>query len=151
MSLNKKLDRYFNDYSNFHRSAGNKVAHYFGITFIIVSLFGLLSHWTVPIEVFENYQYFQVDGGSILLVLGAIWYLFLDWKIAIPFGLFLTGLYFLGRVIPVPINWGMFVAGWILQGIGHVVYEKKSPAFFKNLTHLLIGPLWVFSKLIGYR
>jgi uncharacterized membrane protein YGL010W len=47
--------------------------------------------------------------------------------------------------------WGVFVLGWVLQFVGHGHYEKKSPAFFKNLTHLLIGPLWVFSKLTKLR
>jgi uncharacterized membrane protein YGL010W len=29
----------------------------------------------------------------------------------------------------------------IFRAIGHAVYEKNRPAFFKNLLHLLVGPL----------
>jgi uncharacterized membrane protein YGL010W len=43
----------------------------------------------------------------------------------------------------------LFVFGWILQFIGHYIYEKRSPAFFQNLTHLLVGPLWILAKATG--
>ena len=44
-----------------------------------------------------------------------------------------------------------FVAGWIFQGIGHARYEKKSPAFFKNLLHLLVGPIFLWNELLHVR
>jgi uncharacterized membrane protein YGL010W len=40
------------------------------------------------------------------------------------------------------------VVGWILQYLGHYVYEKKSPAFYRNLVHLLVGPLWILAKAV---
>jgi uncharacterized membrane protein YGL010W len=46
--------------------------------------------------------------------------------------------------------WGIFIVGWIFQGIGHAVYEKKQPSFLSNVRHLLIGPFWLFAKWIGY-
>jgi uncharacterized membrane protein YGL010W len=36
-----------------------------------------------------------------------------------------------------------------MQFAGHYVWEKKSPAFFRNLTHLLVGPLWIAAKAVG--
>lgn len=141
--MTKRLELYFRDYASYHKTKGNKVTHYFGITFILVSLLGLLSQITFIAGV-------QLDAAMILLGLGIFWYLFLDWKIAAPFALVLIGLYFLGKAFPPSLNWGLFVGGWILQGIGHYVYEKKSPAFFKNLTHLMIGPLWIFARVVGY-
>ena len=48
-----------------------------------------------------------------------------------------------------PIPLGLFVVGWIFQFIGHYVYEKRSPAFFRNLAHLLVGPLWIVAKAVG--
>ena len=44
-------------------------------------------------------------------------------------------------------DWALFIGGWILQFVGHYAFEKNSPAFFRNLVHLLIGPLWVFARL----
>jgi uncharacterized membrane protein YGL010W len=149
--MTKKLNQYFKDYAAYHKNRWNKVTHYFGITFIVVSLFGLLSQITVGPEGIAGYPYLRVDGGVILLFLGAVWYLFLDWKISVPFILVIGGLYFLGRALSTPLNWVFFTTGWVLQGIGHYVFEKKSPAFFKNLTHVLIGPLWIFARLVGYK
>jgi uncharacterized membrane protein YGL010W len=44
---------------------------------------------------------------------------------------------------------GLFVFGWILQGVGHYVYERNSPAFFRNFVHLAVGQLWILAKATG--
>jgi len=50
----------------------------------------------------------------------------------------------------VAFNWrwalALFVLGWVLQFTGHY-FEGKPPAFLKNPTYLLIGPLWVIKKI----
>ena len=51
--------------------------------------------------------------------------------------------------MPPMVALGLFVGAWVLQFIGHYVYEHRSPAFFRNLTHLLVGPLWVLAKATG--
>lgn len=47
------------------------------------------------------------------------------------------------------INWrwalALFVAGWILQIVGHAI-EGNQPAFLKNPVYLLIGPLWLLRR-----
>ncbi len=46
-------------------------------------------------------------------------------------------------------NWrwalAMFVAGWILQFIGHAI-EGNQPAFFRNPVYLIVGPLWLLRR-----
>jgi uncharacterized membrane protein YGL010W len=44
-----------------------------------------------------------------------------------------------------------FFVGWIFQAVGHTVYEKNRPAFFKNLLHLLVGPLFLMNDLLRIR
>lgn len=149
--LSPKLARYFKDYSSYHKTPGNKLTHYFGITFIVVSLLGLLGNWVVGPDGLTGIQYFRADGGTILMAVALFWYVLLDWKIALPFALVMSGMYFLGRSLPTQVNWIVFITGWVLQGVGHWVYEKNSPAFFKNLTHLLVGPLWIFARIVGYK
>jgi len=144
-----RLDSYFKDYSTHHKTPGNKLCHYIGIPLISMTTLGLLGQLPVAGGL-SGSELLRLDGGTILLVLTAIWYLFLDWKIAIPFSLFSLGMYFLGRAIPVPALWTLWVMGWVFQYIGHLAYEKKSPAFYKNFEHLLIGPLWIFARWIGY-
>jgi uncharacterized membrane protein YGL010W len=43
----------------------------------------------------------------------------------------------------------LFVIGWIFQFIGHF-FEGNPPSFFKNPVFLLIGPLWIVKRLIGF-
>ena len=144
-----RLKRYFDDYAAYHRTRGNQITHYFGITMIVISLLGLLGDFPIA-DGFTSSSLIRLDGGTVLWMAALSFYLFLDWRLALPFGVFSYGLYFLGRDLETPVLWGLFVAGWILQFIGHGVYEKKSPAFLKNGTHLLIGPLWIFAKWVGY-
>jgi uncharacterized membrane protein YGL010W len=144
-----RLEKYFKDYSLYHKTRGNKITHYFGIPFIMVGLLGLLGELPV-LDGLTGSLFLRVDGGTILLFFGILWYFFLDWKISIPFAFVVTGFYFLGRSLPTFVNLILFISGWILQGVGHAVFEKKSPAFLKNVAHVMIGPIWIFARLIGY-
>ena len=151
--LSPRLQKYFQDYASFHQTRGNRFSHALGIPLIVIGLLGMLGSYPLPLDISPLPQSFfmRLDGGTLLLIFGSLAYAFMDWKITIPFGFMLSGLYFLGRALPFHINVAACTVGWILQGVGHFVFEKKSPAFLKNLTHLLIGPLWVFTKTINYR
>lgn len=43
---------------------------------------------------------------------------------------------------------GLFVAGWVLQFVGHAV-EGNSPAFFNNPVYLIVGPLWLARRALS--
>ncbi|MEO5969984.1 MAG: Mpo1-like protein [Bdellovibrionia bacterium] len=148
--LSPRLKLYFDDYASHHQTKGNKITHYVGITLIVIGLFGLLGQCVIG-NGLTGSEYLRLDGGTALLIVGFFWYLYLDWKIAAPFVLAMTGLYFLGRSISPTVNTILFVSGWILQGIGHAFFEKRSPAFTQNVLHLLTGPLWIFARIIGYK
>jgi uncharacterized membrane protein YGL010W len=148
--MSKRLDLYFADYATHHRTAGNQLTHYVGIPLITLSLFGLLAGIPVLPSHVPAGEVLRLDGGTLLLALATLWYLVIDWRLAIPFALFAAGLYFFGRALPAAALTALFVAGWVLQGVGHYVYEKRSPAFFTHVRHLLIGPLWIFARWVGY-
>jgi len=147
--MTQKLASRFAEYREFHTTRGNVISHYIGVPLIVISAFGLLSMVTFGNEEFLQ-KLVRPDLGWILLAFGVGFYLWLDWKIALPFSLVMLGMYLIGRSLPIEILIAMQVGGWVVQYIGHLKYEKKSPAFYKNLTHLMIGPLWVFSKAIRY-
>ena len=128
---------------------GNELCHFIGIPLIVISLLGLLAAFPFEAGSFFGSPLFRIDGGSVFWALAILWYLWIDWRAGLSFSLVSLSAYFVGRTLPVPALWAFFVLGWIFQGIGHVVYEKKSPAFIKNFAHLLIGPLWVFARLTG--
>ncbi len=156
---------YFNEYELTHKTRGNKICHFFGVPGVTLSLLGLLSHavlWS-PLPASEsaltafsmglfssNIPLFQVDLGIILLAFAAVFSIRIDFKLSIPYLLALYFGYLTFRHLSLPVLIGIQLISWIFQFVGHYRFEKKSPAFFKNLESLLIGPLWIFAYGIGY-
>jgi len=136
----------FADYASYHRTAGNKWFHRFGIPVIVLSLMGMLAR----VEIF-SIQSFRIDLAMVLILGSAVYYLALEWRL----GLAMLGVsiifYVAGAALQFSANLALFILGWILQFIGHLVYEKNRPAFAKNLAHLLIGPLWILSGMVPRR
>ena len=138
------LQGHFSDYASFHRTPGNKACHYVGIPLIVLSLFALLAR--VPLFVLGG---FTVTSAEALLVVSTAYYLTLDVGLAALMLLASAVLAAVGRMIPAPVAVALFVIGWVFQFVGHYVYEKQSPAFFRNLAHLLVGPLWILGRVLG--
>lgn len=135
---------HFADYSAFHRTPGNKACHYVGIPLIVLSLFALLAR--VPL--FEAGG-FTMTLAEVVLLAATVYYLTLDAALAVMMLATSAVLAAAGRVLPIPAAVALFVLGWVFQFVGHYVYEKKAPAFFRNFAHLLVGPLWILAKVSG--
>jgi len=138
------LRAHFADYAAFHGTAGNKACHYVGIPLIVLAILALLAR--VPLFAAGG---FTVTLAEVALVGVTAYYLTLDAILAVIMLAASVGLLMLGRPLPVWVSAALFVLGWIFQFIGHYVYEKRSPAFFRNLAHLLVGPLWIVAKAVG--
>ena len=140
-----RLAAYFVDYGRFHQTRGNELCHFVGIPLILLAILGLFGKLTFGPELTPE---LRLDAGILAWLGAGVWYFILDWRLGAPFSLVTLGFYFLGRAYSAPWLWAFFVLGWILQLVGHYRYEKKSPAFLKNIEHLLIGPLWVFARVL---
>jgi uncharacterized membrane protein YGL010W len=138
------LQAHFSDYSAFHRTPGNKACHYVGIPMIVLSLFALLAR----VSLFEAGG-FTFTLAEVVLVAATIYYLTLDAALAVMMLATSAILAAAGRMLPISAAVALFVLGWVFQFVGHYVYEKKSPAFFRNFAHLLVGPLWILAKVSG--
>jgi len=142
--MSTALQAHFADYGAYHRTPGNRACHMLGIPLIVLTLFSLLAR--VPLFGAGTYT---VTLAELVLVASVVFYLSLDTVLALLMALVSFVLLLIGRQISWPVALGLFVLGWILQYIGHYVYEKKSPAFYRNFTHLLVGPLWILAKVAG--
>jgi uncharacterized membrane protein YGL010W len=134
----------FDEYAEFHRTAGNRACHSFGIPLIVLASLALLAR--VPL--FSTLG-LTVTLAEVLIVLFVAYYLTLDTGLAALALVAYAVLDAAGRFIPPMPALGLFVLGWILQGVGHWVYEKNSPAFFRNFVHLAVGQLWILAKAVG--
>jgi uncharacterized membrane protein YGL010W len=130
-----EISRLFDDYGAYHRHPKNKLCHYIGIPVIVFTLVGLLFRLSPA-----------VAAGVALLAI--LYDLRLSVRLSLPFALFLLGSAALAPSLPSPLLGAGFVLGWVLQFVGHFVYEKKAPAFFENLRQLLVGPLWIIGTLV---
>lgn len=136
----KKVDVLLSDYAFYHQTIGNKICHFVGIPLIMFALMGLLR----PVVLMESFT-----AAELLIALSFIYYLLLDVRLAIGMLLVATALDFLAwRVADIRVAIVAMIVGWIFQGIGHAVYEKRSPAFTRNLVHLLVGPLFLLNEAL---
>ena len=142
--MSPTLRAHFADYASFHGTTGNKACHYVGIPLIVLALLALLAR--VPLFAVGG---FTVTLAEVALVVVTAYYLTLDAVLAAIMLAASVGLLLLGRPMPVWVAAALFILGWIFQFIGHYVYEKRSPAFYRNLAHLLVGPLWIVAKAVG--
>ncbi|MGH8630936.1 MAG: DUF962 domain-containing protein [Burkholderiales bacterium] len=140
-----KIDAFFADYAEHHRSEGNQWCHALGIPLIAAGLLGLAA-----VEL-TRVAGWPVEASVVLIVALAPVYMWMDARLGAALTVAYVLLYLGARMLGWPANLGLFVGGWALQFVGHGVYEKRSPAFFRNLVHLLVGPLWVMNHFLRLR
>lgn len=138
----KRVDALLSDYRDYHRARGNVICHFAGIPAIILGMLSLL----------QLLHFGPITAAEILILAATIFYFTLDYRLALGMLIVTCLLDGLAYVIA---DWrvglGVFVLGWIFQGIGHAVYEKRSPAFLRNLVHLLVGPLFLLNEAFHFR
>ena len=138
--MRERLD----DYAGYHQTLGNEVCHYLGIPSIIVGTATLLGE--LPIATIAG---FTLTPAEVVAAAIAAFYLISARWLGLVTSLLLGALVLLGRHLPFLVGAVVFVAGWAFQGIGHAVYEHRSPAFMRNLLHLLVGPAWIVERMLG--
>jgi uncharacterized membrane protein YGL010W len=124
------------EYATSHRDKRNLVCHEIGIPLIVLGIVALMHLGHVG----------PIDLGTIATVLVSFYYVRLIGAAAVPAVVALIALYALGTFVPWWLALAFFAVGWAFQFVGHV-YEGKKPAFLTNLSHLLVGPLWIVVRL----
>lgn len=138
----KRIDYLLSDYASYHRTAGNIYCHFFGIPLIIYGILAMLQLIKVG----------PITAAELLIVGTSVFYFRLDIRLAAAMlALSLTLDFAAHAISSVPVAVAAFVGGWILQAVGHAVYEKRSPAFTKNLLHLLVGPIFILNEALRIR
>lgn len=151
----RPIDRYFIEYEKTHQNPINVLIHWICVPLIAFSVLGLI--WAIPIQftfLGKYKDYFNIAS----IVIGLTMYFYLKLSPTLSYAMLLTVGIFSFFIVQLEYwDWGggpafwlvcllIFVVAWIGQFIGHKI-EGKRPAFFKDLNFLLIGPLWLWSKL----
>ena len=150
----KTLTQQLSQYAAYHRDRRNIVSHFVGIPMIVLAATILLARPSFGIAGLP------VSPAEIAAVVLTLYYLKLDLRYGIAMGAFLAAcLAIAGDVTGMDgttwLIWGvgLFVAGWIIQFVGHI-FEGRKPAFFDDVMGLAIGPLFVMAEagfLLGLR
>jgi uncharacterized membrane protein YGL010W len=140
----RRVDALLSDYASFHRTRGNLVCHAFGITLIVFGILSMLLAIPLPIDSFTV--------AEALITVGVLFYVTLDVTLAAAMLAELALLDLVARVVgDWRIGLAAFALGWVFQALGHARFEKNRPAFFKNLAHLMVGPLFLANELFRIR
>lgn len=144
--LKPALHSLFVEYELSHQTPMNRLTHKVAIPLIVFHVVAMLD-W-VPL--------FVIPGTSFVLtlahlaVVGALgWYAAMNVKLAVWMGVFFAVCFPLGWITPRPVVVAIAIAGWLIQLAGHMVWEKKSPAFLRNMMQALVGPFFFAALLTG--
>jgi uncharacterized membrane protein YGL010W len=143
MTMSRSLPDSIAQYAGYHRNARNVATHTVGIPMIVLAAMILLAR---PVLWFGGWHF---TPAWFAVALAGVFYVRLDLKVGFVMTLLLAlcaalanEIANLGHGIWLIAGLGLFVAGWILQAIGHI-FEGRKPAFFDDLRGLLIGPLFI--------
>jgi len=141
----RRVDALLADYASYHRARGNLVCHAFGITLIVFGIVAMLLTLRLSGAA-------PLTAAEAVIAAAFVFYLTLDAPLGLVLLLEFVLLDITARAIA---DWRVglaaFLLGWVFQGVGHARFERNSPAFFKNLAHLLVGPLFLANELLRIR
>lgn len=145
----RPVDQLLGSYSEDHRNPTNQRVHWVCVPLIVWTVFALL--WVVPVPPAIG----KPGLWAGLAMAGALgYYLRLSRPLAAAvfavFVLYAAFTWWLHLAIgATALLWSavaVFVLAWIGQFVGHQI-EGRRPSFLTDLQYLLIGPLWLVSKL----
>jgi uncharacterized membrane protein YGL010W len=151
----KSLQEQLSAYGAYHRDWRNKITHFVGVPLVTFALFLFLSWFR-----FAPAPDLPLTGATLLYLIVSLYYLRLDWSIALLQALVtlpLLGLADRSALLPFPTSLLIFGAafggGWVIQIMGHV-FEGRRPALMENLLQVFNAPLFLTVEAVtalGFR
>ena len=130
-------------YAEYHRDRRNIATHFVGIPLIVFAIGVLLARGSVA----------GISLAWIAWAASTAWYVTRG-RLVLGLAVSLVNAALMALAVPLAggstsswLGWGLgiFVAGWVLQFIGHY-YEGRKPAFVDDLVGLLVGPMFVVAE-----
>lgn len=143
-TLKPTLVEQFALYDEYHRHETNRLTHKIAIPLIVFHIIAMLT-WIPLGSPFGH----ALTLGHVVYILAIGWYLSLDTRLGLLMALLFATCFPLAEVTPRWLVVLVAVVGWLVQLAGHVVWEKRQPAFLTNLLQALIGPLYFVATLVG--
>jgi uncharacterized membrane protein YGL010W len=135
----RPLSIYLNEYAQSHQNRNNQLLHSICVPLITWSILGVLHSYVITQNIRASY---------IFAAFAIIYYsCFKKILVTVSMALFSAISLFSFQFVPNLFWTSLIVFGiaWVGQFYGHHL-EGKRPSFLKDLTFLLIGPIWVIKK-----
>jgi uncharacterized membrane protein YGL010W len=144
----RTIEQNLTQYAAYHRDRRNIATHFAGVPMIVFSV--VLALATAAIHVGPV----TVTVAAIVSVLACAYYFRLDFVFGVTMALALFVMCAVASEMTARMSTSValaaaaaiFVAGWVLQAIGHR-FEGMKPAFFDDAKQLLIGPVFVCAEI----
>jgi uncharacterized membrane protein YGL010W len=145
--MNPKLKQLFVEYADAHRHPMNRLTHKIAIPLIVFHIIAMLD-W-VPL-----FTLAVGDGATVTLAWVAyavtmLWYLRMHFRLGVVMAILYGACIPLGWVTPVWAVVAIAIGAWLVQLAGHVLWEKNSPAFVRNLVQAVVGPMFFVAIFTG--
>ncbi len=151
----KTAQQWFAEYAESHQHPKNIFIHKICVPTIYFSIIAMLvsidNAWLVKFFSLKNP--FFVNWATVIAIPVLIFYLTLGVRYFLTMLVFTAicigfSVYLKSAISLFPLSLVLFILAWIGQFYGHKL-EGKKPSFLKDLVFLLIGPVWVFKKILG--
>jgi len=144
------LKQQMESYGAYHRNPRNKLTHFLGVPLVTFSLFLVLSWFR-----FVATPDLPISAATIFFLVVCIYYLKLDWSVALmqaPFNVALLWLADKAARLPfgqsVAVFLAAFVLGWAIQLLGHAI-EGRRPALADNILQIFNAPLFLTVEVLA--
>ena len=135
----KSLAEQLDAYGAYHRDPWNRLTHFAGVPLVTFALLLALGWLRAG----------PVTGAMAFYAAVSVYYLRLDWKVALAQAPFTLALLWLSDVVSrwpflesLAVFAAAFVGGWAVQLLGHAI-EGRRPALADNLLQIFNAPLFL--------
>ncbi len=151
----RPVDKHLLQYTENHQNPTNVLIHWISVPLIAFAILGLV--WSIPMQLSFLGKYKGYFNFASIMI-GVVMYYYIRLSPLLSYAMFLTIVVFSYCIVQLeyweqaggPAMWMvclfLFIAAWIGQIVGHKIEGKKS-SFLTDLKFLLIGPVWLWSKL----
>jgi uncharacterized membrane protein YGL010W len=139
----RNINELLTQYAAYHRDQRNIMTHFVGVPMIVFSAILAIAQINLGL----------IHAGWITVLLASLYYVWLDRILGAAMFIFLFICGVMASFISIKTGSGLalilalviFVAGWVMQFIGHK-YEGVKPAFVDDMMSLLVGPIFVMAE-----
>ncbi|KAH0611408.1 uncharacterized protein H6S33_010673 [Morchella sextelata] len=148
------LEQQLLSYASYHHNPHNILIHLFGVPGIMFTGFLLATNTPSLLDL----PYIPLNLGGIGSIVFAVFYILMEPVAGLLFAPLIAGMMVLVNHLTATYGatavwwaWCGFLGSWVVQFIGHGVFEKRAPAILDNpIQPILLAPFFVWFEILFY-